>query len=110
MKLLKAMREHPGGVTFSDAKKVAEHFFGAGRQTGGSHVVFKMPWAGDPRINLQNDKGEAKAYQVRQLIAAVDKLEAPKLSEFEVGFEEETPAKAEKKGKGKAGKKEKGNG
>jgi len=45
-----------------------------------------------------------------QLIAAVDKLEAPKVSESEVGFEEETPAKAEQKGKGKARKKGKGNG
>jgi len=108
-KLLKAMREHPGGVAFADAKKVAEYFFGNGRQTG-SHVVFKMPWAGDPRINLQNDNGEAKAYQVRQLMAAVDKLEAAKVSGSEVDVEEDAPAKVEKKGKSKTGKKGKGNG
>ncbi|RKT79235.1 hypothetical protein DFJ68_2699 [Terracoccus luteus] len=29
--------------------------------------------AGDPRVNIQNDKGKAKAYQVRQVIAAIDK-------------------------------------
>jgi hypothetical protein len=108
-KLVKAMREHPAGAAFADAKKVAEHFFGNGRQTG-SHVVFKMPWAGDPRINLQNDNGEAKAYQVRQLMAAVDKLEATKVSEPKVDVEQETVAKVEKKGKSKTGKKGKGNG
>jgi hypothetical protein len=29
---------------------------------------------GDPRINIQNDKGKAKAYQVRQVLMAIDKL------------------------------------
>jgi hypothetical protein len=39
-------------------------------------AVFRMPWPGDPRVNLQNDHGKAKAYQVRQLIQAIDKKEA----------------------------------
>lgn len=30
---------------------------------------------GDPRINIQDDKGKAKAYQVRQVLLAIDKLE-----------------------------------
>jgi len=42
---------------------------------GTSHAVFKTPWAGDPRINIQEDKGKAKAYQVRQVLLAIDKLE-----------------------------------
>jgi hypothetical protein len=34
-----------------------------------------MPWPGDPRINLQEDKGRmAKAYQVKQRLLAVDRL------------------------------------
>ena len=74
--ILDEMRTNPKGVRFSDAVRVATHFFGEARQSGGSHCVFKMPWAGDPRINLQNDKGKAKAYQVRQLLLAVDKLGA----------------------------------
>ena len=41
----------------------------------GSHHVFKMPWAGDPRINLQANGRDAKPYQVRQLLAAVDRIE-----------------------------------
>ena len=31
---------------------------------------------GDPRVNIQSDKGHAKAYQVRQVLKAIDKLEA----------------------------------
>lgn len=70
--LIAAMRASPKGVRFSDACKVASHFFGEPRRSGSSHVVWRMPWAGDPRINLQNDHGEAKPYQVRQLLDAID--------------------------------------
>jgi hypothetical protein len=37
--------------------------------------VYKTPWIGDPRINIQNDGGRAKAYQVRQVLMAIEKLE-----------------------------------
>jgi hypothetical protein len=47
------------------------------RQRGTSHAIFKTPWPGDPRVNIQNDKGKAKAYQVRQVLAAIDKLKGP---------------------------------
>ncbi len=68
------MRQDPKDVRFNDLLKVCEELFGKPRQTGGSHVIFKTPWPGDPRVNLQNDKGKAKAYQVRQVLLAVDKL------------------------------------
>lgn len=73
-KLLAAMRTSPAGTKFSDAMKIAEHFFGAPRKSG-SHRVFRTPWPGDPRINLQEgDGGKAKAYQIKQLILAIEKL------------------------------------
>ena len=31
------------------------------------------PWVGDPRVNLQRDGRDAKAYQVRQLLRAIDR-------------------------------------
>ena len=73
-KILQRMSEQPSGVRFEDLKKVCEHFFGHARQSGTSHAVFKMSWSGDPRVNIQNDKGKAKAYQVRQVMAAIDRL------------------------------------
>jgi len=40
-----------------------------------------MPWLGDPRVNIQNSKGKAKSYQVRQVLKAIEKLEASNESE-----------------------------
>lgn len=75
-KIVKAMRANPQGIAFNDLKTVCENYFGSPRQSGSSHVVFKTPWPGDPRVNIQNDKGKAKAYQVRQVLKAIDKKEA----------------------------------
>lgn len=69
------MRANPRSVTYADLTKVCGHYFGPPRTTGGSHAVYKTPWPGDPRVNIQNDHGKAKAYQVRQVLAAIDKLE-----------------------------------
>ena len=33
-----------------------------------------MPWPGDPRVNIQENKGFAKAYQVKQVLQAIEKL------------------------------------
>jgi hypothetical protein len=73
-KILDEMRREPTGVRFGDLIKVCKQFFGEPRQSGSSHVIFKTPWQGDPRINIQNDKGKAKAYQVKQVLLAIDKL------------------------------------
>lgn len=72
--ILERMKASPSGVRFSDLKKVCEHWFGPARQPGSSDAVFKTPWLGDPRVNIQDDKGKAKAYQVRQVLAAIEKL------------------------------------
>jgi hypothetical protein len=75
-KIIAAMRQSPTNVRFTDLVKVCDHYFGEARQEGTSHRVYKMPWAGDPRVNIQKGKGnKAKAYQVRQVLAAIDKVE-----------------------------------
>ncbi|MCB8927864.1 MAG: toxin HicA [Ardenticatenaceae bacterium] len=68
------MRQNPQGIRFTDLCKVCDYYFGEPRQSGSSHRVYKTPWQGDPRVNIQNSKGNAKAYQVRQVLKAVDKL------------------------------------
>ena len=73
-KILEMMRREPGNVSFNDLKKVCVSYFGKPRQDGSSHAVFKTPWPGDPRVNIQNAKGKAKPYQVRQVLQAIDKL------------------------------------
>lgn len=74
-KILQAMRREPANVAFNDLKKVCQSYFGKPRQSGSSHAIFKTPWPGDPRVNIQNEKGKAKAYQVRQVLLAIDKLQ-----------------------------------
>ncbi len=69
------MRCKPANIRFNDLKKVCEEDFGKARRMGASHAIFKTPWAGDPRINIQDNKGKAKAYQVRQVLLAIEKLE-----------------------------------
>jgi replication fork clamp-binding protein CrfC len=73
-KLLEQMRLQPANVNFSELKKFCTTYFGKPRQNGSSHAIFKTPWAGDPRVNIQNSKGKAKPYQVRQVLQAIDKL------------------------------------
>ena len=77
-KIMAQMRREPSNVRFSELKKVCRHFFGDPRQDGTSHAVFKTPWIGDQRINIQDAKGKAKPYQVRQVLLAIDKLESLK--------------------------------
>jgi len=74
-KLLDKMRLEPANVSFNDLQKVCTAYFGKPRQSGSSHAVFKTPWPGDPRVNIQNAKGKAKPYQVRQVLQAIDKLQ-----------------------------------
>lgn len=75
MEILERMRNNSSGIRFSDLCKVCEHYFGPARQSSGSHRVYKTPWIGDPRVNIQNEKGRAKAYQVKQVLKAIERLE-----------------------------------
>jgi len=74
-KILEAMKSNPKGVRFGDLKKVCEQYFSQPRQNSTSHCVYKTPWQGDPRVNIQGKKGMAKPYQVRQVLLAINRLE-----------------------------------
>lgn len=75
-KILASMESSAKSVKFSDLCKVCDHYFGQPRQTGGSHRVYKTPWQGEPYVNIQSKKGKGKPYQVKQVLAAVEKMEA----------------------------------
>lgn len=75
-KTLRQMRAAPQNVRFADLAAVCDHFFGAPRRQATSHQVYRTAWPGDPRVNIQKGRaGKAKPYQVRQVLAAVAKLE-----------------------------------
>ena len=73
--IVEQMRRNPKGIRFADACRVCDHYFGEPRQKGSSHRAYKTPWQGDPRVNIQNAKGKAKAYQVKQVLRAIERWE-----------------------------------
>lgn len=74
-KLVAQLRKNPKNVRFTDLVKVCNHYFGDPRQLGTSHCVYKTPWFGNPRVNIQEKDGKAKAYQVKQVLEAIEKIE-----------------------------------
>jgi len=75
-RVIRLMRSSPVSVSFRDLEAVCEHYFGPPRLSPGSHRIYATPWPGDPRVNIQSDHGTAKAYQVRQVLDAIDRLVA----------------------------------
>ena len=81
-KIVKEMKTNPKGIRFSDLQKVCEFYFGKARQSGSSHCVYKTPWLGNPRVNIQSSKGKAKPYQVKQILLAIEQIEVKNGSEI----------------------------
>lgn len=73
--IVRHMKLNPHDVRFADLCLVCDHYFGRARQSKTSHRVYKTPWPGDPRVNIQNHRGKAKAYQVKQVLLAIERLE-----------------------------------
>jgi hypothetical protein len=72
--LLAKLELSPENVRFAELVKICDAIFGKSRQSGSSHRVYKTPWPGDPRVNIQNAKGKAKPYQVKQVLRAIEKM------------------------------------
>jgi hypothetical protein len=72
---------NPKNVKFIDLIQICTKCFGNPRICG-SHHIFKMPWQGDPRINIQKDGNMAKKYQVKAVIKAIEKLKEEKHKEI----------------------------
>ncbi len=73
-KLKEEIGRNPKNVRFTDLRKLCDRYFGEPRQHG-SHLIYRTPWQGEPRINIQSSKGMAKPYQVRQVLKAITRLE-----------------------------------
>jgi len=66
--VIRELARNPKSIRFAELARICDHYFGQPRQQGTSHRVYKTPWPEDPRVNIQDDKGMAKPYQVRQVI------------------------------------------
>lgn len=65
--------KYPKNVRFADLLRICKALFGTPRVVG-SHHIFKVPWPGEPRVNIQPEGNKAKSYQVRQVIRAIERL------------------------------------
>ncbi|NNO11682.1 toxin HicA [Corynebacterium sp. zg910] len=74
-KILRKMDRSTKNIRFVELRKVCDHYFERRPSSGGDHETYRTPWPGDPRVNIQNRGGQAKPYQVKQVLAAVKKLE-----------------------------------
>jgi hypothetical protein len=72
--VIKELERSPSNVKFTELCKICDYYFGEARQKGSSHRIYKTPWRGDPRVNIQEKNGKGKAYQVRQIIKALRRL------------------------------------
>ena len=72
-KLLAQALRHPQGLRFTEACQLAEAFGFRHARTKGSHAIFSRPGV-RPIVSLQNVGGNAKAYQVRQMLKLVELL------------------------------------
>lgn len=67
-----AIQNNPQDVRFRDLNRVAVAFGFQLKRVSGSHHIYQRP--GIPEaLNLQNVRGKAKPYQVRQFLALVEK-------------------------------------
>ena len=71
---IRILRRRIQNLPFFELGRVCDRFFGEPRQSRGSHRVYRTPWPGDPRVNIQDANGMAKPYQIRQVIKAIEKL------------------------------------
>ena len=77
----KDLLANPLNVKFKDLLQICIKNFGTPRIKG-SHYIFKTPWEGDPRINIQKEGKMAKPYQVRSVLQALEKMK--RLNEPEI--------------------------
>ncbi|KPA17808.1 YcfA-like protein [Candidatus Magnetomorum sp. HK-1] len=71
-KILQLILNNSKNVRFSDAVSLAKAFGFALDRINGSHHIFKHPDK-PALLNLQNVKGKAKPYQLKQLIQLIER-------------------------------------
>ncbi len=71
-KLVDKARSNPAGIRFREICLLAEHVGFTRRGGKGSHVVYEKVGV-DEILTFQDRKGMAKPYQVKQLLAVIEK-------------------------------------
>jgi len=67
------IKNNPSDVRFDEAEAWLLSFGFREREAKGSHKIFTHPqW--DGKLTMQNHKGKAKAYQVKQAVNAIKEI------------------------------------
>ena len=72
--LQRVLNGHLRNVAFRDLVKLAESFGFRADRVEGSHHIFVHPTV-EELLNLQEVSGEAKPYQIRQMLALVERYD-----------------------------------
>lgn len=70
-KLLQQVLNNPKSVSFKDMVSLIEAFGFTLSRINGSHHIFTHPEIAE-LVNIQNVKGKAKPYQIRQFLSLVE--------------------------------------
>lgn len=85
--LLEKAIASPNNLRFSDLCKLAEEYgWCLVRQDGTSHMIYHNPNVTEIEgrmMNFQSKRGQAKPYQVRQLLAAIAQIKELTNKDFE---------------------------
>ena len=73
-KIFEKMLAGSRNMRFEDFCKVAVAFGCREDRIRGSHHIYEHPQASRP-LNLQNDRGQAKPYQIRQFLRDVEEFQ-----------------------------------
>lgn len=71
--VIQRLRNSRRGLRFAELARICDRYFGPPRQRG-SHLIYSVPWPGDPRVNIQSRRGMAKPEQVDQVVKAIERL------------------------------------
>ncbi len=72
LRLYAKIRRNPTNVRFAQIVRLAVESGFVEARVRGSHHIFRHPEYQGVLLNLQDHKGQAKPYQVRQLLALVE--------------------------------------
>lgn len=73
-KLLKKIMSGGKNISFNDMVKLVEAYGFRLHRINGSHHIFNHPQV-DEIVNLQNAKGKARIYQVKQILSLIEKYD-----------------------------------
>ena len=63
-------------MRFDELYELCVSYFGPPCQSGAGFAVFSMPWPDDPLLSIQDHQGQARPHQVRQVIAAIERMKS----------------------------------